>query len=148
MSRTRAIALVGGVAALTALVGRRGGPLGGLGAAPSPVKVTCNDGLTADERRAEQAWVRASGMPPKIKRHQLKRFGCEWSCARPFRVARFRNLKRPDQYAIVHPATKRAGWWQASLFDADGPYGDRLRDSCDKAVAALSPREWAIVEWA
>ncbi|KKN37645.1 hypothetical protein LCGC14_0761260 [marine sediment metagenome] len=74
---------------------------------------------------------------------------CKWKCVRPFKVAQFEATKNPGNFAILHPSTKAKGKWQLSLFDKDGPWGDRIRDTCSEAATELQEvyRQWRVVEW-
>lgn len=74
---------------------------------------------------------------------------CTYKCTRPFRAAKLRARKKPDDFAIVHMSPKEVGRWQLSLFDAEGPWGDRIRDTCTEAVDELRHvyRDWDVVDW-
>jgi len=74
---------------------------------------------------------------------------CHWKCVRPFQVARLEAVKDPTNYAVLHPSTKEKGKWQLSLFDKDGPWGDRVRKTCSEAAEELRyvfPK-WRVTDW-
>jgi hypothetical protein len=78
-----------------------------------------------------------------------QRVACTYKCRRPFRAVRFQAVDAPEEYAILHPSPKVKGKWQLSLFDAEGPWGDRIRDTCSQAAQELSHvyQKWDVVDW-
>lgn len=73
---------------------------------------------------------------------------CEWRCAVPPRGAKFVNRLSPGRMAILHPSSKRAGWWQVSRFMDGHPVGDALRPTCDAALkdGLDAPRTWRLAK--
>lgn len=50
----------------------------------------------------------------------------------------------PTRTAIVHPSTKSAGKWQASVFENGEPTRDHQAPSCTAALRDFSPRRWRL----
>jgi hypothetical protein len=71
---------------------------------------------------------------------------CKFTCRGKVKVARF-EATDSDEYAILHPSTKKRGKWQLSWFDADGPYGDSERSTCSEAVKEMSTHRWKLTDW-
>lgn len=109
---------------------RRPTTLRGRGA--PPVEHQCEPMFTPEE-------IRDLKIP---RAEQMER--CRWVCTRPFKVASFRAAKDPRQTAILHPSTKEPGKWQLSLFDEQGPWGDRVRSTCSEAADEL---RWVMPKW-
>lgn len=90
-----------------------------------------------------------AGSPIKLRCKQNILLGkkiCRWACIGSVQGARFTRRHNPDDMAIVHPSTKKPGWWQVSFFDAQGPSGDSQRKTCSEAVGLLEPWEWRLRE--
>lgn len=93
---------------------------------PSPVKLVCS-----------QPW-KPYGDDMKI---------CKWTCPRGGGTVQFRNRKRPEWFAVLHPSTKQKGKWQLSTFDERGAIGDVIRSSCEEALSDGGiGRDWKIEE--
>lgn len=58
----------------------------------------------------------------------------DWVATGKVAVAQFRHRRDPRKFAILHRSTKEPGRWQLSRFDEDGPTGDSIRDTADKAL--------------
>lgn len=102
----------------------------------SPLKLQCERLFS---RREARDWK-----VPRLENIKL----CHWTCRGPLKAARFVSRKRSGEYAVVHPSTKTRGMWQVSLFDAEGPYGDMQRSTCNAAVKEMPRTQWKLVEWA
>ena len=155
-------ALIGGAfVGLASLIGRpRHGELAA--ARKSPIRLACDweewTGISEGEISPEELFdAEAADMPEFVKLHtrgaknkrtEVRRFlrSCQWQCTGRVKAARFIHRKNPGEFAILHPSSKPAVAWQVSLFDKDGPVGDRPRDSCSEAAKELSPREWRLAE--
>jgi hypothetical protein len=118
----------------------------------SPLKMVCKWRIPKQEAIAR---IRKRGGPllkkhrklPTIEAQARKEYrSCQWKCVGPVRAAMFVEKRRPGSYAILHPSTKEPGTWQVSLFDKDGPWGDRPRATCNEAVAELEPWEYRLKE--
>jgi hypothetical protein len=81
-----------------------------------------------------------------VRRVQLAKSGCKWTCVRPFKIARFEHRRHKGEFALLHPSTKQKGKWQFTWFDDQGPAGDRIGD-CNKIMAAIRPSEYKLVDW-
>lgn len=106
-----------------------------------PVRRTCRLVYTKEEIRD----LRKSGFPDSLLQAQT----CTYRCIRPFKAARFQPQGKPGEFAILHPSTKVKGKWQLSLFDKDGPWGDRIRDTCTEAAQEMAGihKEWYATDW-
>lgn len=67
----------------------------------------------------------------------------QWTCDARLQAAEFQNRQQPEQTAIVHRSTKRAGW-QTSYFDERGAASDVQSSSCQEALRALPPKLWRL----
>ena len=83
----------------------------------SLVRLRCRDLLSGREPRGDRI------------------LSCRWTVEGSIRGALFRRIKDPTEYAILHLSPKRPGWWQLSKFDAQGAWGDVVRETPDKALA-------------
>lgn len=70
---------------------------------------------------------------------------CHWRCEAPFKAAKFVSNYYGDEYAILHPSTKKPGKWQLSFFDELGAAGDR-EGTCESVLKDLSRREWKLAK--
>lgn len=85
---------------------------------------------------------RARGTIEAVARQEFQ--VCRWRCRGPVRAAKFISRRDPEEYAVVHPATKARGRWQITYFDAAGPYSDTSRPTCTEAMAELRPWQWRL----
>jgi hypothetical protein len=46
----------------------------------------------------------------------------------------------PGHYSVLHPSTKKRGWYQVSFFDNEGPWGDTERSTLKEAIITALDR--------
>lgn len=68
---------------------------------------------------------------------------CEWTAVGALKAAEFTGRRRAES-AIVHPSTKKSGYWQVSFFDRDGPRSDTQHRSLDDALKMVTPKLWKL----
>jgi hypothetical protein len=54
------------------------------------------------------------------------------------------DRRAPGRTAIVHPSTKNAGQWQASVFEDGEPIRDHQAPSCKAALRDFLPSRWRL----
>lgn len=68
---------------------------------------------------------------------------CKWKATGTARVVKFQDRRDPSRFALLHPSSKRGGWWQVTRFDEGGPVGDALRRTADEALSdGLGFAQW------
>lgn len=83
----------------------------------------------------------ASGEWPRSERVAVVR----WRVVGPLLAVRFRAVKRPDWTALLTRSAKQPGKWQLTTFDEQGPWGDVVRETAEKALQdGLAGDRWRI----
>lgn len=103
----------------------------------APIRAVCAPTFTQKELAA---------FPAKLRKKMRNKRSCKFRLTRPFKAATFVLKNSPGDYAIVHPSTKKSKTCQVSLFDKEGPWGDREYKTCSAAIASMNGSDWRLAE--